>query len=71
MNHDNELRILGQALKFVLVCFDADINKIKDPTHQIEVKQEFEKAQHWMIKMSQTFDDLNTWLTAFGPKVEE
>ena len=71
MNHDNELRILGHALKFVLVCFDADINEIKDPKHQIEVKQEFEKAQHWMIKMSQTFDDLNTWLTAFGPKVEE
>ena len=71
MNHDNELRILGLSLKLVLAAIDADIANIKNPKHQIEVKQEFEKAQHWMVKMSQTFDDLNTWLTAFGPKVEE
>ena len=71
MNHDKELRTLGFILKLVLIKFDHDIANIKDPKHQVAVKQEFEKAQHWMVKMTETLDDLNTWLTAFGPKVEE
>lgn len=69
MNHDNELRILGLSLKLILAAIDADIANIKDPKHQCMVRQQFEKAQHWMIKMTETFDDLNEWLTAFGPKV--
>ena len=71
MNHDNELRILGLALKIVLIGLDDDIGKIKDPKHQCMIRQQFEKAQHWMIKMTETFDDLNEWLTAFGPEVKE
>lgn len=70
MNHDNELRILGLSLKLVLARIDADISKIQDPKHQVMMKQQFEKAQHWMIKMTEALDDLNEWLTAFGPEVE-
>lgn len=70
MNHDNELRLLGLSLKIVLAQIDADISKIQDPKHQVMMKQQLEKAQHWMIKMTETFDDLNEWLTAFGPEVE-
>ena len=71
MNHDGELRMLGLALKVVLAKFDADIGKITDARHLSEVKQGFDKAQHFMLKMSQAFDDLNAWLTAFGPKGDE
>ena len=70
MNHDNELRILGLSLKIVMAQIDADISKIQDPKHQVMMKQQFEKAQHWMIKMTEALDDLNDWLTAFGPGVE-
>ena len=71
MNHDNELRILGLALKLVLSQYDAEISMIKDPKHRSGVIQEFEKAQHFMIKMTQSFDDLNQWFTAFGAPEEK
>ena len=66
MNHDTELKYLGKVLKIVLTQFDLEIDEIKDPKHRREVVQEFEKAQHYMIKMTMCLDDLNTWLTAFG-----
>lgn len=71
MNHDKDLKFLGLTLMVVLAHFDRDISKIKDPRHLCAVRQEFDKAQHFMLKMSQSFDDLNTWLTAFGPKGDE
>ena len=66
MNHDNDLKVLSLALKLVLSQYDAEICKITDPKHRNEVIQEFEKAQHYMLKMTQCFDDLNQWFTAFG-----
>ena len=66
MNHDNELKVLALALKLVLAQYDAEIAQIKDPKHRPGVIQEFEKAQHYMIKMAKIMDDLNQWFTAFG-----
>ena len=66
MNHDNDLKVLGLALKLVLSQYDAEIQQIKDAKHRSGVIQEFDKAQHYMIKMTQCFDDLNQWFTAFG-----
>lgn len=66
MNHDNDLKILGLVLKLVLSQYDAEISHIKDPKHRSGVVQEFEKAQHYMIKMTTIMDDLNQWFTAFG-----
>lgn len=71
MNHDNDLKVLGLALKLVLSQYDAEIAQIKDPKHRPGVIQEFEKAQHYMIKMTQCFDDLNSWFTAFGSPEEK
>ena len=71
MNHDNDLKVLGLALKLVLAQYDAEIAQIKDPKHRIGVIQEFEKAQHYMIKMTKAFDDLNSWFTAFGLEGEK
>ena len=68
MNHDCDLQILGLALKLVLSQYDAEISQINDPKHRSGVVQEFDKAQHYMIKMTQCFDDLNQWFTAFGVK---
>ena len=66
MNHDGELRVLGAALKIVLVKFETDIDNIKDWKHRIEQKQNFDKMKHWMLKMSEELDYLNKWLTEFG-----
>ena len=66
MNHDNDLKVLGLALKLVLSQYDAEIGLIKDPKHRTELNQEFEKAQHYMIKMTKCLDDMNCWFTAFG-----
>lgn len=66
MNHDGDLKVLGLALKLVLSQYDAEISEIMDPKHRTQVIQEFEKAQHYMVKMTQVLDDLNCWFTAFG-----
>jgi len=71
MNHDNDLKILSLALKLVLAQYDAEIAQINDPKHRPGVIQEFEKAQHYMIKMTQCLDDLNSWFTAFGSPEEK
>ena len=66
MNHDGELKVLGLVLKLVLSKYDAEIGLINDPKHRTGVIQEYEKAQHYMIKMTKCLDDLNEWFTAFG-----
>ena len=55
MNHDRELKLLGDALKITLDAMIYDIAAIKDP-----------KAVNWMLHMTKCFDDMNCWLTAFG-----
>ena len=67
MNHDGELQVLGMALKRTIKAFDSDVCDICSAKHRIEQKQELDKAIHYMIKMSEKLDDLNEWLTAFGP----
>ena len=66
MNHDGDLKVLSLALKLVLSQYDAEISQIKDAKHRTGVIQEFEKAQHYMLKMSKCLDDLNEWFSAFG-----
>lgn len=66
MNHDDDLKVLSLALIRVLSQYDAEIGMIKDPKHRTGVIQEFEKAQHYMNKMTECFDDLNIWFSAFG-----
>lgn len=65
MNHDGDLKVLGLALKLVLSQYDAEIGMI-NPKHRAGIIQEYEKAQHYMLKMTECFDYLNSWFTAFG-----
>lgn len=67
MNHDGELKILGMALKRTIAVFDSDIRDIISAKHRTEQKQQLDLAVHYMIKMSEKLDDMNEWLTAFGP----
>ena len=66
MNHDSELQMLGMMLKVVLAKYNAEIAQITDSKHRSEVIQEFDKAQHYMIKMTTVLEYLNQWFTAFG-----
>lgn len=66
MNHDDELKNLGIALKIILIGYEMEIRKITDPRHRAGVIQEFDKAKHFMLKMTKCFDDMNCWFTAFG-----
>lgn len=66
MNHDAELKSLSSELQNVLSKYIDEIAIIKDPKHRIALIQEFEKAQHYMLKMSQCLDAMNCWFTAFG-----
>ena len=67
MNHDGELKVLGMALKRTIKAFDSDVCDIRSAKHRTEQKQELDKAIYYMIKMSEKLDDINEWLTAFGP----
>lgn len=71
MNHDKELIKLSWPLKMVSMAFANDILEIKDPRHRIEMQQKYDKFIHWAIKMTETLDDMNEWLTAFGPGVDK
>lgn len=66
MNHDDELKNLGVALKILLIGYKMEIDKIKDPKQRTGLIQEFDKAKHFMYKMSKCFDDMNCFFTAFG-----
>ena len=66
LNHDRELKLLGDALKITLDAMIYDIAAIKDPKHKIDMVQEYDKAVNWMLHMTKCFDDMNCWLTAFG-----
>lgn len=66
MNHDPELQMLGMMLKVVLAKFNAEIAQIKDPKHRTALIQEFDKMQHYMLKMTKCLDDMNCWCSAFG-----
>ena len=66
MNHDEELRNLGIALKILLYSYDYEISQIMDAKHRTELIQEFDKARHFMLKMTKCFDDMNCYFTAFG-----
>ena len=70
MNHDSELQILGLMLKVVLAKYDAEISMV-NTKHRTELIKEFEKAQHYMVKMTKIFDDLNEWFSAFGSPEEK
>lgn len=70
MNHDEDLKNLGLALKIVLAKFDNEIDKINNPKHKVYQRQEFDKICHYMVKMSLLMDEMNRWLTAFGDKDE-
>lgn len=70
MNHDSELQMLGLMLKVVLAKYDAEIAQITDAKHRSELIQEFDKAQHYMIKMTNKLDYLNQWFTAFGVEAD-
>lgn len=70
MNHDGELKVLGMALKRTIRAFTEDIGDIHSAKHRSEQIRELEKAVHYMLKMSEKFDDINEWLTAFGPGSE-
>lgn len=67
VNHDGELKVLGIALKRTLKAFDSDICDVCSAKHRTELKQDMDMAFHYMIKMCEKLDDLNAWLTAFGP----
>lgn len=66
MNHDNELKTLGEVLKDISISYALEIAKIKDPKHRTELIQELEKMEHYMLKMTKCLDDMNCWFTAFG-----
>jgi hypothetical protein len=66
MNHDNELKTLGEVLKIIIVSYRLEIAAIKDPKHRTELIQELDKMEHYMIKMTKCLDDMNCWFTAFG-----
>lgn len=67
MNHDGELQVLGMALKRTIAAFDADIRDVCSAKHRCELRQDLDKAIHFMSKMEGKLDELNGWLTAFGP----
>lgn len=66
MNHDNELMQLGTDLAIVLIMFENEIDRIKDGKKRTALIQEYDKAKHFMLKMTKCFDDMNCWFTAFG-----
>ena len=70
MNHDEDLKALGESLKNVLSKFEDEIHNIKDPKHKVEQIQQFDKICHYMVKMSLLMDEMNRWLSAFGDKDE-
>lgn len=70
MNHDQELMDVGVSLKILMVGYELEIRKLNDTKHRTEIIQEFDKAKHFMMKMSEYFDDLNSWFTAFGSPKE-
>ena len=55
MNHDEELRNLGIALKILLYSYDYEISQIMDAKHRTGLVQEFDKAKHFMLKMNSVF----------------
>lgn len=70
MNHDEDLKNLGLALKIVLAKFNDEIHNIKDPKHRVEQIQQFDKICHFMVKMTLLMDEMNRWLSAFGDNNE-
>ena len=66
MNHGNELEQLATVLKINIIMFEGEINQIKDQKHRIDLIQTLDKAKYYMLKMYDSFDNLNQWLTAFG-----
>lgn len=66
MNHDEKLKNLGIALKIVLISYESEISQLKDPKHRAGLIQEFDKARHFMLKMTKCMDDMNCWFSAFG-----
>ena len=66
MNHDDELKPLGDVLKKVFDAFNDDIDKIKNPKLMIDCRQNLDVAYHWALKMSMLLDDLNVYLSVFG-----
>ena len=71
MNHDGELKVLGMALKRAIKAFDEDIKDICSAKHRDAEKKDLDLAVHYAIKMSEKFDELNRWLTAFGPEDDQ
>ena len=67
MNHDGELKVLGMALKRTMAAFMDDVCDINSAKHRTELKQQLDIAVHYMLKMSEKLDEMNAWLTAFGP----
>lgn len=71
MNHDGELKILGMALKRTIGSIRSDINDIISAKHRDDQMKKLDLAIHWMLKMTDQLDDLNQWLTAFGPEEDQ
>ena len=71
MNHDQELMDVGVSLKILLTGYEIEIRKISNSKHRTEIVQEFDKAKHFMLKMSEHLDELNSWFTAFGAPEEK
>ena len=71
MNHDGELKVLGMAIKRTILAIQSDVNDVLSAKHRTELNKKLDLASHWAIKMSEELDDLNEWLTAFGPEEEQ
>lgn len=66
MNHDNDLKSLGDDLKKTFDSFNNDIDKIKNHKLMMDCRQNLDMAYHWALKMSMLLDDLNVYLSVFG-----
>ena len=66
MNHDEILIKMGSAYKAMILEFIEELDQIKNPKHQVQIRQEFEKARHYYEKFADKMVDVNEWLTAFG-----
>lgn len=66
MNHISRIQDLELEYTLLIADLTEDMNRIEDPKHFVEKKQQFDKIIHFHKKMIEEIEDLNSWLYVFG-----